>query len=260
MSRIIGFQRDILPSKYLGVPLTDKPLHKIIWEPIINKMQDKIRKWKIKSLNLAGRLVLTKVVLQSIPIFMLSALPAPKGVLQQMRTIQRDFILGKGEERKKLALVAWDKLCIPKSHGGLGLDDPNVLSKVLGAKLWWHWVKEPKAQWAHVWKEKYSSTWQENYHIRMTRTIKGSHIWNKAWENRDLVQKNSFWEIREGDLALFWEDRWQQEPTLLREEFLDLKKETDTKGLLRVKYFWDQPSLEDKWRTWKNTELGMTTP
>jgi len=54
ISRILGFQRDILPSKYLGVHLTDKPLHKSIWEPVINKMQDKIKKWTIRSLNLAA--------------------------------------------------------------------------------------------------------------------------------------------------------------------------------------------------------------
>jgi len=38
ISRILGFQREVLPSKYLGVPITNKPLHKNIWEPIINKM------------------------------------------------------------------------------------------------------------------------------------------------------------------------------------------------------------------------------
>ena len=24
------------------------------------------------------------------------------------------------------------------------MDDPNVLSKVLGEKLWWRWVKDPR--------------------------------------------------------------------------------------------------------------------
>ena len=50
-------------------------------------------------MNLAGRLVLTKAVLQSIPVFMLSALPAPKGVLEKIRDIKRDFLWGK--EHKK---------------------------------------------------------------------------------------------------------------------------------------------------------------
>lgn len=63
ISRIMGFQRDSLPSKFLGVPLTAKLLHKIIWEPMISKLQDKTRTWTMRSLNLVGRLVLTKFVL-----------------------------------------------------------------------------------------------------------------------------------------------------------------------------------------------------
>jgi len=88
VSRILGFQRESLPSKYLGVTLTAKPRHKSIWDPLITKIQDKVRKWTNISLNLAGRLVLTKAVLQAIPIFMLSALPTPIGVLQQFQNIQ----------------------------------------------------------------------------------------------------------------------------------------------------------------------------
>ena len=153
ISIILGFQRDFLPSKYLGVPLTTKPMLKRIWEPLINKLQDKVSKWTINSLNLAGKLVLTKVVLQVIPIFMLSALPAPKGVFQQFRNIQRNFLSGKKENRKKWALVSWDKICKHKNHGGLGLDDQEILSNVLGAKLWWRWVHNPKAQWENIWKE-----------------------------------------------------------------------------------------------------------
>ena len=54
ITRILGFQREQLPSKYLGIPLTDKPLSKKIWESILNKLQDKIRKWTCRSLNLVG--------------------------------------------------------------------------------------------------------------------------------------------------------------------------------------------------------------
>eukprot|EP00253_Pinus_taeda_P033333 PITA_33333 len=134
---------DSLPSKYLGIPLIARPLHKSMWEPVLNKMQDKVKKWTIRSLKLAGRLILTNVVLQSIPVFILSALLAPKGVLQQFRNIQRNFLWGKEESRKNWALIPWDKICKPKSHRGLGLDDQEILSKVLGAKLWWRWVKDP---------------------------------------------------------------------------------------------------------------------
>lgn len=83
--------------------------------------------------------------------------------------------------------MAWDKIYKPKSHGGLGLDGQEILSNVLGVKLWWRWVKEPGAQWANTWKAKYVSSWQTSELIRMLGNIKGSHIWNKALENRGLV-------------------------------------------------------------------------
>ena len=66
--------------------------------------------------------------------------------------IQRDFLWGEGEEKKKWALVAWDKLCKPKDHGGLGLHDPKTLNKVLGPKLWWKLLKESATPWAKHWK------------------------------------------------------------------------------------------------------------
>lgn len=121
----------------------------------------------------------------------------------------------------------------------LGLDDPEILNKVLGAKLWWRWLKELDAPWAKVWKQKYENNWKERELIRMSGIIKGSHIWNKAWENRAIVQKHNFWEIRYGNLAWFSEDNWQQEPKLLREEFDNIKNDTDDKGLHRVNDFWE---------------------
>jgi len=92
--------------------------------------------------------VLTQAVLQAIPIFMFATIPAPQGIKQQIRSIQRNFLWGRGEEKNKWALVAWDKLCKPKSHGGLWLHDPEMMSQASGAKLWWQWIKEPRAPWA----------------------------------------------------------------------------------------------------------------
>eukprot|EP00253_Pinus_taeda_P007691 PITA_07691 len=256
---ILGFQRDSLPSKYLGVPLTDKPLNKDIWESVINKLKDKISKWTNRALNLVGRLVLTKAILQTIPIYMLSALPAPTGVLQQIRNMQRDFLWQKGEEKKKWALVAWDKICKPKSHGGLGRHDPRTLNKVLGAKVWWRWLKEIRTPWAKLWKRNYAMNWQETTLIRMTGQVKGSQIWNRAWENRDLVQKHSFWEIRNGNLAWFWEDNWQQESNLNYEELESIQTDTINKGLKRVSDYWDKSRNNGKWRIWKLLDYNEVT-
>eukprot|EP00253_Pinus_taeda_P030154 PITA_30154 len=38
LTRILGFQRDQLPSMYLGMPLMEKPLRKGVREPVNNKL------------------------------------------------------------------------------------------------------------------------------------------------------------------------------------------------------------------------------
>eukprot|EP00253_Pinus_taeda_P033084 PITA_33084 len=96
ITKILGFQRDRLPSKYLGI----RPIGKHL------------------------------------------TLPVPKGVQQQIISIQSYFLWGRGEEKKKWSVVAWDKIWKPLSHGGLGLHDRETLNRASRTKLWWRWIKE----------------------------------------------------------------------------------------------------------------------
>eukprot|EP00253_Pinus_taeda_P018385 PITA_18385 len=87
LSRILGFRRGNLPSRYLGAPLLDKLWQKSHWEKLLDNLKKICQHWTHRALNFAGRLVLTKVVLQAIPQYMLSIIPAPQGILQQIRNI-----------------------------------------------------------------------------------------------------------------------------------------------------------------------------
>jgi hypothetical protein len=87
---------------------------------------------------------------------MMSVFLAPKGILQKIRSIQRDFLWRVTEDKKKWGLVAWDKACRPKRKGGLGLQDPHVTNEAYGENLWWIWVKESSVPWENLWKAKYA--------------------------------------------------------------------------------------------------------
>eukprot|EP00253_Pinus_taeda_P013455 PITA_13455 len=178
LSQLLGFRIGSLPSRYLGAPLTLRPWQKGHWEKILANMKKRCSHWTNRALNLAGRLILTKVVLQAIPQYLLSMLPAPKGILQQIRNIQRSFL--------------WS----------------GVVNRTCGAKIWWKWIENPTVPWARHWKEKYVPDCDTQELIRLQETSEGSPIWNHANRNKNLVQENSFWEIRNGRLALFWEDAW----------------------------------------------------
>jgi len=48
----------------------------------------------------------------------------------------------------------------------------------------------------------------------MSEVGMGSVIWNSAKQHRNLIQQHSFWEIKNGNTARFWEDSWQQLPKI----------------------------------------------
>lgn len=195
LSSMLGFRRGSITLRYLGAPLTNKPWQKIRWEKILATMKKKCQNWTHRALNFAGRLVLAKAVLQAIPQYLLSLLLSPKGILQQIRMIQRSFVWNGNAEKKKWALIAWHKLCKSKVLGGLNLVDPSIINMTCGAKLWWRWMKEPNLPQARHWKEKYTPTCNNQDLIRLQEVPEGSPIWNLARKNCDIVQENSFWEI-----------------------------------------------------------------
>lgn len=154
--------------------------------------------------------VLVKSVLQSIPIYPLSIMAAPAGVCAKMREIMRKFIWGGTDQRKKWALVSWDHLMERKEKGGLGMRDPKKLNKVLGAKLWWRWLRGGNDIWKAIWTHKYNMPNTPEEILRLEDTPKGSTIWDLARQNRDIIGKHAFWEIQGGAEANFWEERWQK--------------------------------------------------
>ena len=120
LENILGFERKTLPMKYLGNPLMDKGWKMETWEGVINKIQERVKKWTYRSLNLARRLVLTKAVLQAIPTYMMSVFPAPKGILQKIRAIQRDFLWWGAESKKKWALWLGKRFSNPNAKEAWG--------------------------------------------------------------------------------------------------------------------------------------------
>eukprot|EP00253_Pinus_taeda_P028075 PITA_28075 len=154
-------------------------------------------------------------------------------------------------EKKKWSLVAWKKLCRPKNRGGLNLVDPSVVNRVCGAKIWWKWISKTTLPWANLWKEKYRPTGCNLDLIRMQESPNGSPIWNHAQANRSIVQDHSFWEIRNGTQALFWEDASQQSPKLESPTLQPLKLAYQTEGHSRVNHYWNSSSEDPEWREWK---------
>eukprot|EP00253_Pinus_taeda_P006547 PITA_06547 len=178
--RMLGFRQGELPTKYLGNQLDINPTRLENWQQIIEKIKNRLPSWSFRSLNIAGRLVLLKSFLQAIPIYPLSIMAAPKGVCTKMKEIFGKFIWGGPKQQRKWALVSWKNLTKRKEEGGLGLRDPEILNKVLGAKLWWRWMRGGNNLWKKICTQKYNMPTTFEGILRAEETPKGSTIWELA--------------------------------------------------------------------------------
>eukprot|EP00253_Pinus_taeda_P019814 PITA_19814 len=194
IARILGFSIASLPSKYLGAPLLESAQKHSSWTSLLERLEARLSLWTYRSLNMASRLVLIKAILQSMPLYLFSTLAAPKWVLKAIKNLQRNFLWGSTGLNRKWALVKWEKACVPKKAGGIGLRDPEHSNRIMGAKIWWRWLSYPGTLWARFWTAKYANNLPLEECIRMTEISKGSTIWNSMILHRDLIQKHSFWE------------------------------------------------------------------
>ena len=72
--------------------------------------------------------------------------------------LNRDFLWGFTQEKRKLHLVNWNIVTLPKQYGGLGIFQMRTRNEGLLAKLCWRIANNPKALWAKIFIKKYLSS------------------------------------------------------------------------------------------------------
>jgi hypothetical protein len=116
--QIMGCESDVLPIRYLGIPVHYSTLRNAEWNPIKSRFISKLGCWRSKLLSYGDRLVLINSVLTSLPMFMLSFLEIPKGVRKRLDYFRSNFFWQSEENKKKYRLSKWNILCRPKDQGG----------------------------------------------------------------------------------------------------------------------------------------------
>ncbi|VFR01188.1 unnamed protein product, partial [Cuscuta campestris] len=139
---LVNFPEGLLPVKYLGLPLTSQRASERDFAPLIETVDDNIRRWNTKTLTIAGRAELIRSVIQGIEGFWLQAFPIHKSVLNRITSICRTFLWG-----NKFYKVASDDICKPKEEGGLGLKNSEVWNQALMAKNLWNIASRKETLW-----------------------------------------------------------------------------------------------------------------
>ena len=135
-------------------------------------------------LNRGGRLELVKTTLSAVSIFAMMSLDLPVKTLEAIEKIIRSFLwAGRKEARGGHCLVAWERVCMPKHLGGLGIPNLRLMNHALQAR--WLWLS--RTDCTKLWSE---------FHIQVPRVV------------RQLFDVATSSVVGDGSSTFFWTDKW----------------------------------------------------
>lgn len=137
----LGCEVGVGDIKYLGANISASSKALNFWDPLVDKVRGKLATWKSINISQAGRVVLLKSTLDSLPSYWLSLFKLPKAVENKIEVMRRKFFWGFNKtnnlERSKMHLLKWYVVCKPKQYGGLGLTSIRQRNSVLLFKWCW---------------------------------------------------------------------------------------------------------------------------
>lgn len=166
---------------------------------------DKLQGWKTKFLSHAGRKILLKAVVQAIPTYAMACFLFPNNLCESMNSMMSNFWWKGDSKSKGIHWVAWDKLSLPKTKGGLGFRDFRAFNKALLVRQGWRLLKYPNSFVAQFLKGIY---FPNSDFLNALKGARASWAWASLLEGRKILQRGIRWQISNGALVNFWEDKW----------------------------------------------------
>ena len=158
-----------------------------------------------KQLSVGGKEILLKAVAQAIPVFAMSVFSLPKGICKEITDIIAQFGWGDDEDHRRMHWMAWWKLCIPKSEGGMGFRDLYSFNLAMLAKQCWRLVTDADSLVARVLKAKY---YPNGSILTATPKNGSSFTWQSILKGLETFKKGYIWRIGTGEEVNIWKNPW----------------------------------------------------
>ncbi|KAL0399998.1 UNVERIFIED_CONTAM: putative mitochondrial protein [Sesamum radiatum] len=110
LSAILGIRYEETYEKYLGLPSVVGKPRRAVFNSIRDRVWTRIQGWSDKLLSQAGKSILIKSVLQSIPTYAMGYFRLPLSLINELHSMTADYLWHHKDERK-IHWLAWRKLC-----------------------------------------------------------------------------------------------------------------------------------------------------
>ncbi|XP_061373781.1 uncharacterized protein LOC133316100 [Gastrolobium bilobum] len=220
LSQSLNFAVTADLGKYLGIPIFHKRVNKNTFRFILDKTNKKLNAWKEKCLSLAGRVVLTKVVLSALPTYAMQTSLIPIGTCEAVEQKMRSFIWGSNKEKRKIYASPWSVVCKAKKNGGLGIRNLRLANKACLMKIGHGLMTQREDLWVQVLKNKYKV--KAGLLPNIPKKSICSNLWlgiSKVWQK---VYEGSKMMVGNGLGISFWCDKWLPIGPLLNHTIQDI--------------------------------------
>lgn len=90
-------------------------MNKVVFQPLVDRVTQRIDDWSTKLLSTAGRLWLVKSILQASSLHWLQILPIPQEIADRVDRALRNFLWTGSYLKKPYCAVSWEAVCKPIS-------------------------------------------------------------------------------------------------------------------------------------------------
>ena len=192
-------------EKYLGLLVSIGKSRKKAFEYIKKKVWVRIQGWQEKLLSKAGKEILIKAVAQAIPTYAMSCFELTKGLCDELNSMIGRWWWSQNDKKNNIHWLAWDKLTLSKSNGGLGFRDLHLFNMAMLARQAWRLLVCPDSLCAQVLKAKYFP----NGSILQCEARDGiSYTWRSILKGVNLLNEGIIWRIGNGESVDIWTDPW----------------------------------------------------
>ncbi|KAJ4808529.1 RNA-directed DNA polymerase (reverse transcriptase)-related family protein [Rhynchospora pubera] len=213
IEHLLGFVTTTLPMEYLGLPLTLGKPDKSCFMPLLHRIESRLQGWKNCLLSRAGRVTLASTVLTAIPSYFMSVFLLPRWLIEAIDKARKRFIWGTNlQGNQRVHLVAWEKLCLPKSVGGLGIKNIKLQNQAFLLRWWWFLYNNHKSLWYKIAFNIYSPI--RGGASPLTWNKIGSFFWKDLRFLSYLFQFSTLSLTNSGLNTSFWYDNWDGTPII----------------------------------------------
>ena len=155
LSKKLGFSLTRDFGKYLEISMLHKRKSMEQFKDVIENIQKKLSGWKAKNVSMERSATLIQSCSATIPNYNMQTQWVPQSIFDQIDKLNRNFLWGDRDEKKKIHLINQNKVCTLKSNGGLGLRNNIDNNYSLLGKLCWELKgKNNKSLWVEFMRSK----------------------------------------------------------------------------------------------------------